>query len=82
MVSDLGTLRTHVSNYAARCAEKLRAQGTAASIVSVFLNTNAFREDLPQYWNFCEKRLTVPTNSGIEIVKAAAEALKQIYKPG
>ena len=82
MVSDLGTLRTHVSNYAARCAEKLRAQGTAASIVSVFLNTNAFREDLPQYWNFCEKRLTVPTNSSIEIVKAAAEALKQIYKPG
>ena len=52
MITDLDGLRTHVSNFAARCAEKLRQQGTVASIVGVFLHTNAFREDLPQYWNF------------------------------
>ena len=62
MIGDLETLRTHVSNYAARCAEKLRMQNTVASIVGVFLNTNAFREDLPQYWNFQEQRLITPTN--------------------
>ena len=82
MISDLETISTHVSNYAARCAEKLRSQGTAASIVSVFLNTNYFREDLPQYWNFQEKRLVVPTDSTIEIVKAANDILKQIYREG
>ena len=60
MITDLDGLRTHVSNYAARCAEKLRQQGTVASIVGVFLNTNAFREDLPQYWNFQEMRLLTP----------------------
>ena len=49
MIKDLDSLRVHVSNYAARCAEKLRRQGTVASVISVFLNTNAFREDLPQY---------------------------------
>ena len=82
MVTDFDTLKTHVSNYAARCAEKLRQQGTVATIVGVFLNTNFFREDLPQYWNFQEKRLTVGTNSTIEICKAASEVLKSIYIKG
>ena len=82
MVTDLETLQTHVSNYAARCAEKLRKQETVASIVSVFLHTNPFREDLPQYWKYEEKRLTVATNSTIDIVKAANEVLKTIYVKG
>ena len=82
MVTDLETLKTHVSNYAARCAEKLRQQGSVASVVAVFLYTNAFREDLPQYWNFRDKRLTVATSSTIEIVKAAHEVLESIYIQG
>ena len=82
MITELGALRTHVSNYAARCAEKLRQQGTVASIVSVFLNTNAFREDLPQYWNYLETRFITPTSSTIDIVKKANELLTQLYRPG
>ena len=82
MITDFETLRTHVSNYAVRCAEKLRAQHTVASIVGVFVNTNPFREDLPQYWNFQEARFIVPTNSTIEIVKAAKEVLQHIFVKG
>ena len=82
MVSDFETLRTHVSNYAARCAEKLRMQNTVASIVGVFLHTNRFREDLPQYWNFQEQRLITPSNSSITIIKTAIEALQKIYRQG
>ena len=82
MITDLDGLRTHVSNYAARCAEKLRQQGTVASIVGVFLNTNAFREDLPQYWNFQEMRLVTPSSSTITIVKAANEVLQRLYRQG
>ena len=82
MITELDDIRTHVANYAARCAEKLRKQDTVASIVAVFLNTNFFREELPQYWNFQEKRLTVGTNSTIDIVKAATEVLHEIYVPG
>lgn len=82
MITDLDGLRTHVSNYAARCAEKLRQQGTVASIVGVFLNTNAFREDLPQYWNFQEMRLTTPSSSTVTIVKAANEVLQKLYRQG
>ena len=80
MITDLDGLRTHVSNFAARCSEKLRQQGTVASIVGVFLHTNAFREDLPQYWNFQEMRLITPTNSSITIVEAANNVLRKVYR--
>jgi len=82
MISDYDTLRTHISNYAARCAEKLRLQKTVASIVGVFVNTNAFREDLAQYWNFQEQRLITPTSSSITIIETANEVLKKIYRHG
>ncbi len=82
MISDYDTLRTQVSNYAARCAEKLRQQNTVASIVGVFLNTNAFREDLAQYWNFQERQLITPSNSTITIVQTANEILQGIYRQG
>ena len=82
MISDFDDLKTQVSNYAARCAEKLRLQGTVASSVGVFLNTNAFREDLAQYWNFQEKRLLTPSSSTITIIQAASDILKSIYRQG
>ena len=82
MVTDMETLRTHVANYAARCAEKLRQQKTVASVVGVFVNTNMFREDLAQYWNFQETRLVTPTGSTVAIVKAACDVLQAIYRPG
>ena len=82
MIADLDTLNTHVSNYASRCAEKLRKQGTVATVVGVFLATNPFREDLPQCWRYEEKRLVTPSSSTIHIVKAAKEVLKGIYHQG
>ena len=82
MISDLEVLKVHVSNYAARCAEKLRQQDTVASIVGVFLNTNYFREDLPQYWQFKEMNLPTPSNSSVTLVHAANELLTDIYKAG
>ena len=82
MISDYASLRTQVANHASRCAEKLRAQKTVASIVGVFINTNAFREDLAQYWNFQEAQLLTPTNSTIPIVQAATELLQRMFIPG
>ena len=82
MVSDLDTIKIHVANYAARCAEKLRQQDTVASIVGVFLNTNYFRDDLPQYWQFKEVSLPTPTNATTTIVKAAHGVLDDIFRLG
>ena len=82
MVGDFDTLRTHVANYATRCAEKLRKQQSVANIVGVFINTNAFRDDLPQYWNYRDRRLPMATSSTIDIVKAATDLLRDIFREG
>ena len=57
-------------------------QKTVASVVGVFLNTNAFREDLPQYWNFCEQRLITPSSSSITIIETATAVLKRLFRQG
>ena len=82
MIADKGQLRTHISNYASRCAEKLRRQDTVASVVGVFVSTNPFREDLLQYWKYQELRLITPTNSTIPIVQAATELLDRLFIQG
>lgn len=82
MISDLPTLNTHVANFAARCAEKLRMQQTVAQVVGVFIHTNPFREDLGQYWSFEEERLVTPTSSTVTIVQAAQQALMRIFRTG
>ena len=82
MIADKGQLRTHISNYASRCAEKLRRQDTVASVVGVFVSTNPFREDLLQYWKYQELRLVTPTNSTIPIVQTATELLDRLFIQG
>ena len=82
MISDKDTLRTHIANYASRCAEKLRKQNTVASIVGVFVSSNPFREDLLQYWKYDEMRLITPSSSTIPIVKVASEVLDKIFIQG
>ena len=82
MISDKDQLRTHISNYARRCAEKLRRQDTVASVVGIFVSTNPFREDLLQYWKYQELRLITPTNSTIPIVQAATELLDRLFIQG
>ena len=82
MISDLPTLRTSISNFAARYAEKLRKQRSAAAIVTVFLDTNHFRQDLPQYWNMAEVRFPTATNSTQQIVQAAYQCTQRIFREG
>ena len=82
MVCDIETLSTSISNFAARCAEKLRKQQSAASVVSVFIDTNHFREDLPQYWNMAEERLLTPSSSTQQIVQCALRCTHRIFRQG
>ena len=82
MITDRGLLATHIANFAAHCAEKLRRQGTLASVVGVFIDTNHFRDDLPQYWNMTDVALTTPTDSTMVIVKAADKCLTRLFRTG
>lgn len=81
-IKEYTPLEEAVSTFASRCAEKLRRQKTCAGMVLVFLHTNAFRTDLPQYARHIAVQLPVATNSSFEIVKYAAKGLKAIYQKG
>ncbi len=82
MLTDLADLRSHVANYAARCAFKLRRQGSACSLVTAFIQSNHFREDLPQYDNSGSYSFMTPTNATNEIVDVANRILERIYLKG
>lgn len=82
MISGLEDLRPHIANYAARCAMKLRRQHSVSSMVTVFLQSNHFRDDLPQYDNSASYLFTTPTNTSSEIVAAALATLGGIYRQG
>lgn len=82
MISDLDELNLRVSDFAGKCAEKLRKDGTAAQTVGVFIHTNRFREDLQQYYPMASVRLDVPASSTPEIVSAALGVLNMVYRPG
>lgn len=82
MIADEKLLSAQVSDFAARCARKLRKEHTAASQVTVFLYTNRFREDLDQYFPSKSVRLPVAVNSTQEIVSAAVSLLHGIFRPG
>lgn len=71
-----------VSYYASKCAFKLRREKTACSQLTIFVNTNYFRKDQPQYHNSINIVLPHKTSDTTSIVKAAIHGLKKIYKEG
>jgi len=79
---DLQQLEEAVATFTVRCAEKLRSQQSAASQIMVFIHTNAFRADQPQYARNRVITLTPPTNNSIKMVKAAIAGLHAIYRHG
>jgi DNA polymerase V len=82
MIDDEKELTLRISDFAAICAMKLRSEKTAAYTVGVFIQTNHFREDLSQYDPWYSINLDVPASSTREIVSAALQVLKSIYRPG
>lgn len=81
MVSDLPSLKASVATFASSCANKLRGQSSLARTVTVFLRSNPFREDLPQYANSATVTLPLPTADTMELCSAALRALESIYLP-
>ena len=82
MITTKEQLKASVASFAASCANTLRAQQSAAKSVSVFVCSNRFREDLPQYWNVGTAELVVPSADTLEITDAALNILDEIYMPG
>ncbi|MGV1016840.1 MAG: Y-family DNA polymerase [Fluviibacter phosphoraccumulans] len=78
----LEDLNEAVVSYTSRACEKLRHQNHVAGSIQVYLRTNPFKPDEPQYNNGVTVKLLHPTNNTFRLAEAALYGLKKIYKLG
>lgn len=75
-------LHETITTFAGIATEKLRKQKCVAQELQVFILTNRHREDQPQRFECGQAQFTTATDSTLEIVKAATDTLKKIYRQG
>lgn len=82
MVTELPILQDALSTFVANACAKLREQNSQAAVIQVFLQTNRFREDLPQYMPSLAVPLPYPTNDSLEVNRWANYLCQSMFKPG
>jgi DNA polymerase V len=81
-IYDRAELSEQVAKFAAMTAEKLRSQNSVCSHLTVFAATNRFKEgEVQQFGHICIP-FAEPTDSTIDIVRTAREALNEIFVRG
>ncbi|BCB25917.1 DNA polymerase V subunit UmuC [Sulfurimicrobium lacus] len=81
-VLGLAELQQAVQTYTVRAALKLRRQNALAGAIHVFIRTNPFKENAPQYSPSITVPLASPTSDSIALSHGALQGLKTIYRPG
>ena len=81
-VHALSDLSEAVAGHASHAAEKLRSQNGVCHAIHVFIHTNPFREQDPQYSNSIVIPLPNASADTRLLVRAALFGLKKIYRPG
>ena len=81
-ITDYEKIKERISTFAVCCAEKLRAQNTNCNSIYVFVRSNKFQKNKPQYRNGILMTIPFSTNSNMVISKYAIEGLKRIFKEG
>lgn len=81
-MTKLVDISERVATFTASCSEKLRKQKSHCNMVMVFVQSNYFRKDQPQYSRNIIINTDFPTNSTIELNHYAQIGLKAIFKEG
>jgi len=81
-VETLEELEEALANHVARASEKIRRFGLLATRMEVFLKTNRFKKEDPQYSRGIGITLDRPMHSSAELMSVARDLLRQIYRPG
>jgi DNA polymerase V len=71
-----------VATFTAHCAEKIRKQQSQCNLVMVFVKTNRFSPNAPQYSRSIVIKTDYPTDSTIDLNHYAQIGLKAIFKEG
>ena len=81
LISTLAEMEEAVSVYTSRVAEKLRREQLAATVLTVCLTTNEFKEG-PQYSNALTLKLPIVTDSTADLIRYALHGIRAIYRDG
>ncbi|HHH9441352.1 TPA: translesion error-prone DNA polymerase V subunit UmuC [Pseudomonas aeruginosa] len=81
-VYELDELRQATAAYATRAAEKLRDQGSVCSELFVSIQTSQFEDPAQRYWNGARVVLPTPTADTRDLIQAANQGLREIFRPG
>lgn len=82
LVTDKISLQAAVTTHISSALEALREQHSVASIISVFLDTNPYRQQDVQFHASQSTALAFPSSDTIEFNRVAMTLLNQLYKPG
>ncbi len=82
LIHELDELEEAVASYIAKAAEKLRAQASLAGAVQVYLRTNVFKPEVPQYQRAVTLPLPEATSDTRTLTQWALNILRAIYRPG
>jgi DNA polymerase V len=80
-VHDVNVLKDAMTTFVANACTKLRAQNSHASVIQVFLQTNRFRRDQPQYMPSLSVPLPQPTNDSLVVNRWADYLVGRMFKP-
>lgn len=78
-ITDKNVIEEAVANFAVRCTEKLRRQGSVCQGITVFAWTSKFNENVPEYTIHDSLTLPIATKAQDEIVGAALSILRARY---
>ena len=81
-VESIEELQEAVACYTTHAAEKLRQQQSISAAVHVFLQTNRFKDDEPQYHPAITVPLIEATDDTLALISAATKGLRKIFRTG
>jgi DNA polymerase V len=81
-VTAMENLSESIVYFTTRAAEKLRHDGSVAASLCVYIRTNPFKPEEPQYERSMVVPLGQPTDDTSKLVHAAITGLKAVYRTG
>ena len=82
LVTKQEELAQSVATHTARAAEKLRSQDSVTGAITVFIQTNPFKQNEPQHHQSITIPLADPSDNTVTLTNAALKGLQQIYQGG
>ncbi|SHL98916.1 Y-family DNA polymerase [Hymenobacter psychrotolerans] len=81
-LSDFATVAAAIAHFASKAAVKLRRQGSAASVLTVFISKSRFGMEPPPHTRSAVLTLPTATSDTSELLRHVRAALKRLWEPG